>query len=281
VAFADGFGAPIGTGAGQDNFWYPNEGNCCNASEDKSGNNGNELEVYNSSQVKVGSEGLELVDSYWPNRQPGKNYVSGAVQTFSQYTAVGYRPFTWEPNHGETWAFECYCRLPVNTGEVDPGWWSTDWSWHDEFDYFEEWGWSKWTSPAPTGVTWIYETSGLHMMQSWHSLYLLFDPSVGFHRYTTVINHNNTVEEYIDGVRQTWLGTNGILPAPPHVTAAKMALILSNALRQPDGTSGGTAPSFTSGSRYFDARSIAVYQDGGHAGQNVEGGGIAPGTVVK
>jgi hypothetical protein len=156
-----------------------------------------------------------------------------------------------------------------------------DWNWHDEFDYFEEWGWSKWTSPAPTGVTWIYETSGLHMTQSWHSLYSLFNPSAGFHRYTTVINPDNTVEEYIDGVRQTWLGTNGVLPAPPRVTSAKMALILSNALRQPEGTSGGTAPNFTSGSRAFDARSIAVYQDASHAGQNIEGGGTAPGTTVQ
>ena len=43
VAFADGFGAQIGTGAGQDNFWYPNEGECCAASKDHAGNNSDEL----------------------------------------------------------------------------------------------------------------------------------------------------------------------------------------------------------------------------------------------
>jgi hypothetical protein len=31
----------------------------------------------------------------------------------------------------------------------------------------------------------------------------------------------------------------------------------------------------------MSVRSIAVYQDGAHAGQGVKGGGIAPGTTVK
>jgi hypothetical protein len=155
-----------------------------------------------------------------------------------------------------------------------------DWGWHDEFDFFEEWGWSKWTSPTPTGVTWIYDTGGRRQVESWLSLYSMFDPSAGFHRYTTVVRPNNSVEEYVDGVRQTWLGINGVM-SPPYVTVGKMGLILSNALRIPEHTTANPAPNFKSGSRAFDVRSIAVYEDGGHAGLNVTGGGVAPGTAVR
>jgi hypothetical protein len=288
VAFADGFGAPIGTGPGQDNFWYPNEGSCCTATEDKNGNNTNELQVYNSSQVKVGSEGLELVDTFSPNRKkaegsyPVRNYVSGAVQTFSRYVPGGYRPFTWEPNQGEKWAFECDCKLPVNTGEVDPGWWAMDAPWHNELDFFEEWGWACESNVnCLTGITWIYNTAGLQLVQSYKSLYTMFDPSAAYHRYTTVINPNNSIEEYIDGVRQTWLGNNGVLGPPPGMTAAKMAIILTNALREKTPLGPNPATHFQSGSRTFAVRSIGVYQDAGHAGQNVEGGGVAPGTTVR
>jgi hypothetical protein len=55
-----------------------------------------------------------------------------------------------------------------------------------------------------------------------------------------------------------------------------MALILTNALRDNTRTGPDPAPNFQSGSRTFAIRSIAVYEDGNHAGKNVEGGGIAP-----
>jgi hypothetical protein len=154
--------------------------------------------------------------------------------------------------------------------------------WHDELDFFEEWGWGcEPNTKCVTGVTWIYDTSGLHLIQSYKSLYSMFDPSATFHRYTTVINPDNTVEEYIDGVRQTWVGSNGVLGPPPVISPGKMALILTNALRENTRTGPDPATNFQSGSRTFAIRSIAVYEDGSHAGQNVEGGGIAPGTIVK
>ncbi len=270
VAFADGFGAPLGTGAGRDNFWYPNRF-CCDPGSDQPGFNSNELEVFNSSQVQVGSEGLELVDTHQPNTGgTGKNYVSGSVNT-DLLSAPGYNLFKWTPGRGEKWAFECVCKLPRNTGEEDPGWWASDFPWTDELDFFEFWGWNTWAK-YNMGITWIWKTPS-DLAQSEHDLGAEFDPSAAFHRYTTVINPNDSIEEYIDGVRQTWLGKNGVL-GPVSPTVVPMGLKLSNGLR-------GTGSKFTSGSRSFDIRSVAVYEDANHAGDAVSGGGIAPGTVVE
>lgn len=271
VALADGFGAPLGTASGEDNFWYANR-LCCNPAANQPGFSSNELEVFNSSQVRVGGEGLQLVNSYEPNvGGTGKNYVSGTVNS-DLPRAPGYRPFTWTPDHGETWAFECVCRLPVNTGEQDPGWWSTDAPWTDEFDFFEFWGWNTWAK-YNMGVAWIWQTPS-NITESYHDVGQEFDPAAAFHRYTTVINPNNTVEEFIDGARQTWVGNNGVLGPVSSPTSVPMGLIVSAALRV-------NGSNFTSGSRIFTIRSVAVYEDANHAGQNVTGGGVAPGTVVE
>jgi hypothetical protein len=295
VAFADAFGAPLGTGPGQDNFVYPNTNACCNPYEDHHGNNHNELEVFNAGQVRVGSEGLELIDKYAPKRAPAeggypvRNYVSGSISTSAQYSTGGWRRFQWKPGGGETWAFECNCKLPANSpmSGVDPGWWSLDRKWTDEIDFFEEWGWGRscelsLLTSCLTGVAWLYDTSPLRVQESSKALYSLFDPSAGFHRYTTVIYPNNTLSEYIDGQLQRWVGNNGIAPAPPYFTKAAMHLVMTNALRDQTPTSGPNPyPGFSSGTRTFAARSIAVYEDGAHAGLNVSGGGVAPGTIVK
>jgi hypothetical protein len=294
VAFADGFGAPIGTGPGQDNFVYPNQNACCNATQDHHGNNTNELEVYNASQVRVGSNGLELIDKYSPNRAPAegsypvRNYLSGTISTFPQYAAGGWHPFAWQPGGGETWAFECNCKLPANSpfSGVDPGWWSTDPQWTNEIDFFEEWGWGAGCQTlfqsCFTGVVWLYNTRPLQVEEFYKDLYGMFDPSAAFHRYTTVIYPNNTWSEYIDGQLQRWVGIDGIAPAPPYFNKVSMGLLLSNALRDKTPTTGPNPyPGFSSGTRNFDARSIAVYEDGAHAGRNVTGGGVAPGTTVR
>jgi hypothetical protein len=295
VAFADAFGAPLGTEPGDDNFVYPNQNGCCNPSVDYHGNNTNELQVYNGSQVRVGAEGLELIDRYAPKRAPAqgsypvRNYVSGSISTQPQYQAGGYRSFSWKPGGGQTWAFECYCKLPANSpfSGVDPGWWSTDPKWTDEIDFFEEWGWNPTCQTSLltscfTGIAWVYDTSPLQVRESYRALYGMFDPSDGFHRYTTVINPNNTWSEYIDGQLQRWVGNNGVGPAPPYFERVQMSLLLTNALRDKMGASGPNPyPGFSSGSRTFTIRSIAVYQDGAHAGQSIAGGGVAPGTTLK
>jgi hypothetical protein len=295
VAFADGFGAPLGTEPGQDNFVYPNQNTCCDPFEDRHGNNTNELEVFNGSQVRVGGEGLELIDKYSPKRAPAegaypvRNYLSGSISTQAQYAAGGWRPFTWKPGEGETWAFECNCKLPVNSplSGVDPGWWSSDVTWTNEIDFFEEWGWgagcgSSLLTACYTGVAWLYKTYPIETIESYKDLYSMFDPSAGFHRYTTVIYPNNTLSEYIDGVLQRWVGVNGVAPAPPSFTKPRMSLLLTNAIRDQRGMTGPNPyPGFSSGTRTFTARSIAVYEDGAHAGQHVTGGGVAPGTAIR
>jgi hypothetical protein len=280
VAFADGFGAALGSSAGQDNFWYPNEGSCCHPYVTAHGNNTNELEGYNASQVHVGPSGLELVDEYHPNAMPAegswpvRNYLSGAVQTFAKFTTI--HPFAWEPGHGETWAFECVCKLPPYFNGLDAGWWSTDGPWTDELDFFETWNWGVTQAEALSGemgFAWVYETQPLHVAETALKLWRLFDPAAAFHRYTTVVTPNNTVEGYIDGVKD-------YIYKPPYLqTQPKMALILTNALRSVGGAN--PDPQFTSGVRTWDIRAISVYEDGAHAGQNVEGGGVAPGTLVK
>ena len=295
IAFADGFGAKLGTEPGQDNFVYPNQNACCSPFVDHHGNNHNELQVYNASQVHVGGEGLELIDKYSPKRAPAedgypvRNYVSGTISTQRQYAAGGWHPFTWKPGGGETWAFECNCRLPANSpfSGVDPGWWSTDVKWTNEMDFFEEWGWGSGCQLALltsclTGVAWVYDTSPVSVDESYTALYSIFDPSVAFHRYTTVIYPDNRWSEYIDGQLQKWVGVNGVAPAPPYFNAVRMSLLLTNALRDKTAWSGPNPyPGFSSGTRTFTARSIAVYEDAAHAGQAVSGGGIAPGTTVR
>ena len=245
-------------------------------------------------RCKVGAEGLELVDKYAPNRAPAeggypvRNYVSGTVSTQSQYAAGGWRPFTWKPGEGETWAFECNCRLPANSplSGVDPGWWSTDVKWTNEIDFFEEWGWNPACATAPADILLHgrrlalqnVPTGNHRVVQELSTACSI--PRQGFHRYTTLIYPNNTLSEYIDGQLQRWVGVNGVAPAPPYFNKVRMSLLLTNALRDQKGMSGPNPyPGFSSGTRTFTARSIAVYEDGAHAGQHISGGGVAPGTT--
>jgi hypothetical protein len=295
VAFADGFGAPLGTGSGQDNFVYPNENACCNPYENHHGDNTNELEAYNGIQDHITPEGLELVNAYHPKAMPAegswpvRNYLSGAASTRPQDEAGGWHGFTWEPGGGETWAFECNCQLPSNYPKysgTDPGWWSTDQTWTNEFDFFESWGWN--CNPLTScgfGIAWVYNTNPVHTEESalYGMITKLFDPAAGFHRYTTVIYPNNTWSEYVDGQLQKWVGNNGVASAPPEFKRVRMALLLTNAIRDASNSSGPNPyPEFSTPgeTRTFKVRSIAVYQDGAHAGRNVTGGGVAPGTTI-
>lgn len=51
-----------------------------------------------------------------------------------------------------------------------------------------------------------------------------------------------------------------------------MHLVLTHALR---------VSTHLTGSSSFVIRSAAVYEDAAHRGQDVEGGGVAPGTVLR
>ncbi len=260
VDFADDFNAPLGTGPGQDNYWYPSQSWNTNPDADVAGDNSYETEVYNASQVSVSGGLLSLTAVYQVTA--GGSYVSGIVT--SPTGRAGYQGFTWTPGDGSTWAFEIVCQWPVNTGELFNAWWSsTESGWSDERDFFE-----GHTTQAGIDTDWIYVTSPV--TQDYYETTLGFDPSAAMHRYTYAVNSDQSWSFYIDGALQTWVGKNGVSPIESSVDAP-MELIINYAL---------SAVTFTSGSRTFLVDSVAVYQDEAHAGQSTAGGGIAPGTVI-
>jgi hypothetical protein len=272
IAFADAFGAKLGYGPGEDDFWFLNKEEPANTYQ--SGLNSNELQVFNSSADETGPEGLQLLETYTPDAGgTGKNYVGGLVTTAAH--ASGQRPFSWKSGGASTWAFECVCKWPYNTGEADPGWWSdaTVHGQENEIDFFEGFGWGKtwhevkdWSAAMPTVV-------GIND----HTVYGIekafgFDPTAAFHRYTTTLTPNGpktVIAQYVDGRFR-----GGYEVEYPANRKTFTHLVLSYALRE-------FSENFKSGTRAFDIRSVAVYQDAAHAGEETEGGGIAPGTTIK
>jgi hypothetical protein len=268
VVYADGFGAPIGSGPGHDNTWFPNN---CMQTSNCSGFNSDELEVFNPSAVSQTAEGLKLKCTYTAAAQEpgGKHYVCG---TLRGQNGSGYRPFTWSPGKGQTLVFQAVAKFPPNTGDADPGWWTNGPPWNGtEVDFFEGGGASPehttgW-STDPLYTAWFATPHPWATKRGFSA-----DPSLAFHTYTFEIKPNNTYSIWIDGQPQSWATNVG--PATPVLTE-KATLILSYALRRCGCTTG-----FKSGTREFDVRSVSVYEDKAHAGVGVENAGIAPGTTI-
>jgi hypothetical protein len=252
VAYADAFGAPLGSSPGQDTTIQPSENGrgCCN--------NSNEVAVEQKGQTKVGPEGLELACSY----VPGGVTVGGVTSDYTCGGATTDASFEYTYGGSDTIVAECYCRWPVDLGGADPGFWS--YTGAEEVDFFEGWGWN---SPS-----WAGAEAGVPVITTpyrAHEVYPLvaglgFDPSLAFHRYATEIAPNGSaflVREYIDGVFR-WS-----FEAP--IAKSQDGLILTSGLR------------VNGQSDDFVVRSIELYQDGAHAGQGIRGGGVAPGTTLK
>jgi hypothetical protein len=277
-------------------------GDCTN----NPGFNGNEMEVFNCSQVSTDANGLELKCSYSPNIVPGKNYNCGAIRTDGRSHPAGYRLFKFDPGQGHEWAIQITARFPPNTGEADPGWWLTDPKWTWEIDMFEGFGASAgsggtWCRPASgsrwigvTDPTWVYRTETHSSIRADQMLCRdaqpsPFDPSAGYHTYTTVIYPNNTMSEYIDGHIQVWdyvpaggdshVGGGSLVGPPAAFPTTYGGLIISYGLR--DTVTGNPDPHFTSGARSMSVRSIAVYESATARGAGtVNGGLMAPGTSL-
>lgn len=263
VPFADGFGAAVGGGPGQDNLWaLPRV--------DEPAEESNDLNLYEPSQVRIGPTGLELIAHRQPNvGGTGKNYESGAI-----YTTGGR--FTMRSYAGATLVVECVCKWPRNGGAADPAWWAdgSEGGPEQEIDYIEGFGWNsdgskEWGAALPTlvhlGGHTVYHTEGV--LRNFG-----FDPALAFHRYTTAIGPGaagkTRIGEYIDGAFK-WS-----FEVSTPSSSASQHLILSYALREfPE----RILPEDTS----FQVRSIAVYEDAAHAGQYVSGGGVAPGTIMR
>lgn len=271
VVYADAFGYPIGVGRGHDNTWFPN--NCARMTS-CSGFNEDELEVMNPSAVGETAEGLRLTCTYSASAQSpgGKHYVCGTLRGLSRPVG-GHSFFRWSPGKGQTLVFEAIAKFPPNTGEADPAWWTNGPPWTDtEVDFFEGGG-------ASSAHTTGWKTDGLYT--AWFAPPHLTankwgfatDPSQAFHTYTFELSADNTYSVWIDGVAQSWATNVG--PARPDLSE-KASLILSYALRECECASG-----FTSGTREFDVKSVAVYEDTAHKGVGIENGGLAPGTVAE
>jgi hypothetical protein len=275
VNLADDFNAPLGDGPGEDHLWYPGPDPYQPATKNADGDNGYETEVYNSSQVSVKDGNLVLSARYDQDVAPAtgnglgrtdgnrvqRNYVSGMVVSASH--SAGTQGFDWTPGDGSTWAFEIDCQFPPATGELFNAFWSsTQGGWSNERDFFEG------HNANHVDTDWIYRTDPYK--SSYYLAALKFNPSSAMHRYTYVINPDQSWSLYIDGVLQKWVGVDGVSP-PEASVDTPMEVIINYGL---------DATTFTAGSRSFLINSVAVYQDNANAGQSTIGGGIAPGTVI-
>jgi hypothetical protein len=287
--FGDAFEAPLGTGAGEDNFWLPNRFSDKDPAENQAGQNSNELQVFHNSQVKLGPKGLELDVTYSPNVGESygskKNYLGSMLQGVNRETMkAGYNYFQFLLGAGSTFAFEIVCKFPPNTGEMNNAFWALASPWLQEFDFWEAWGWNTHENSTILyngGATWLSigekssETTG-DFIQGEQQIGKKFDPSAAFHRLGIVVFPNNTFSMYIDGILQKSVGkfpSSGILGPAKTVNPNYMGLILQNALRN-------FGENFKEGKRTFYVESVAVYQDTPHVGNHTHGGGLAPGTVL-
>ena len=145
-----------------------------------------------------------------------------------------------------------------------------------------------------TDPTWIFDTStrsniAAEQMLCRDAQPSPFDPSAGYHTYTTLIYPNGTVSEYIDGRIQVWdsvphggtayVNNGTIIGPPPALPKTYGGLILSYALR--DTVTGNPDPHFMSGARSISVRSVAVYENTRASGaDSVNAGLVAPGTTL-
>ena len=202
VEYADAFGAPLGTVPGEDNTVWPSRftGNCTN----NPGFNGNEMEVFNCSQVSTDANGLELECSYAPNIAAGKNYDCGAIETDGQDHPAGYRLFNFEPGQGQEWALQIVTKFPPNSGEADPGWWASTPTWAWEWDMFEGFGseggkgggWCSGNYVGTTDPTFISSPNGSNSTggESYLCRDQGFDPSAGYpHVYDGLLPQQHDV----------------------------------------------------------------------------------------
>ncbi len=319
MAYGDAFGSQPGSGAGQDNTYWPSSsaGDCNNTPPSNAqAGSGGELERYSCSQVSVDGNGLHLNCAYSGNTGVAwEPYSCGAIVTGGDAPA-GYRLFNVQPGHGQYWAFQIVAKFPLNSGEADNNFWM--YSAHPsssayELDMFEAYG-----SGAGRGGSWCQATSG----NGWigitdpsqttpqaaagdeslckHAQPTPFDPSQAYHTYTTYLfptSGGTMMSEYIDGYMQKWdyVPNTGSSPTPsgciagscttigPISPAPNMAgLITEYAMRNVNYLGCGTGADcpFTSGTRSFDVRSIAVYENATANLANTANGGLAPGTTV-
>lgn len=280
VAFADTFS----NGSIDTNFWVPNRCPMANVNTNQLGDNGNNNEYFNASQVTCGTDGLSLTCAY---QVSGKNdgagnpidYLSGYIQSRPAAVQSGYAPtgFSWQADTSTMWAFEIVCTLPPTSVGCGSDWnfWSTDNpKWSIEIDFFEIWGWTPKSGGnffSMTPITWIYNTGSLSLNQE--AYYSNSGPAMPAavtdgleHRWTWLFNPSTKrVQPYIDG---TALGSG--IAYPSSFTNGWMSLIAEAATR---------VDTTITTTRVYKIRSIAAYYRTGDPAK-IQGGGLAAGTTV-
>lgn len=243
--------------------------------------NTDEMTWYVPSQNVINSTGLHQICTYSPEISTGKNYACGELTSF------GSSQWGFDPGQGQTWAFQVIAKLPPTTGEEDPAYWFTDLPWTSEIDAPEWWGYRTGTAgenwlkardgfgfPAITRINDSGSPSGI-CFEYFGQGNANFAPNAAYHTYTVEMIRS-TFYSWIDGKPECVRKTVGLVGRWAHVWEK---VLLQHSLR--DVTTGNPSPYFTSGSRSFDVRSIAVYEDANaHGAMTQHGRIIAPGTTI-
>jgi hypothetical protein len=257
LVYGDNFSATIGSGSGQDSGWKANEHDqgCCS--------NGDEIAAERPSKVRTSEAGLEV--NCDRESTAGKSFTCGGADTSTP------NGFKFKYGSGITFAVQTRMKVPLASGcAEDPGWWASDPSWTDEFDFFEFWGWNA-ACKYSGGIVWIYKTpssSTRQQCEPWEGCGTWVpNPDGEYHTYTTVVSGTGSFEEWIDGKHRASVGGASANTPWEH-------LIFTHALRQ---ASGSTSPRFTSTST-FHIDYVSVYEIGSGS---TEHSGLAPGTTVS
>lgn len=277
VAFGDTFS----NGVIDTNFWVPNRCPMANINQNQLGDNGNNNEYFNASQVTCGSDGLSLTCEY---KVSGQNdgagnpidYLSGYITT-QHHSGWAPTGFSWQADTTTMWAFEIVCTLPPTSYACGSDWnfWTTDNpTWSIEIDFFEIWGWTPKSGGqffSMTPITWIYNTGGNGLVQE--AYYSNSGPAMPAavtdgleHRWTWLFNPSTRrVQPYIDG---SPLGAG--IAYPSSFTNGQMCLIAEAATR---------VDTSVTATRVYKIRSIGAYYRTGDSAK-FQGGGLAAGTTV-
>jgi hypothetical protein len=274
LAYANTFGLPFGTGAGQDPTIWRNRAYTAEFTS-VPGYNTYEIQKFNASAVSQGPNGATITAT--------ADGLSGSITTVppglpgSGAVTPGHTGFAWLPGVGTPgdtepeWAIEWSAQDPnILAGGFPAVWGCTIADWSNEQDYEEDKGDS---SHIDSDFLWVpgsqqeYYTPPGPQNAAGNGA-LSFSLSDTYHTRCRVINGDLSWSLLIDGAVQPWVGNNGIAPPEPGANNL-MALIANFSLF---GTPSGY-PFF------FNLRSIAVYCRAGING-GIIGGGLAPGTTL-
>jgi hypothetical protein len=219
-------------------------------------------ETFSPSAVHTGPEGLTLTCK--KEQEAKRQFVCGLIHTES--TRNG-KLFHYEgPQSGQTLCFQMVAELSKQTGESDNGFWSyqTSGSGTQEFDFPELFPISSPDTTWEPFYHWfgVPEDEERITPQGLNTYTTLWEPASG---------KNYRFKVYYDGALR-------FTSAEQTPVASWFELVVNYFIRYGVNEARNWPLHET---RTFHVASIAVYEDQGHAGQGVEGGGIAPGTVIK